>query len=304
MKKISENVIIRQQNNKLEIIQTGPDFTYKESFNTDSLVEAYACVDSTKFAALFEENVSKLTFEADYLSIVTRRTKGLLPYMKEFGIFNAEKELEFDEQVNDLFEADYSNIDLDLTDATDQFSYVLFNRGFACRYLYNTFTFYGDMPENWLNITPKQFKLLKSLGKCNIEVSENMLKATSGTTVLILRLYTRVINLAIIKRYFEAQEIISFNLNSIDFKKLKIFLKDTDIFNIKRSENDLIFSSLNYFEDFEMEDISSNAPINLNIFKKDLENLIGNIKVYCVSGINYLITKPEENKTILFTCER
>lgn len=304
MKKISENIIIKQRQGVLQLIQTGQDFTYIEYKQCKDQEDAYACVDATKFTALYDDKSSELFFGEDCLTIITGRSKGLLPYMKEFGVFSANKELSVDKEVTDSFSADYSDIDLDLTEATDQFSYILFNRNFVCRYLYNTLSFYGEMPKEWYNITPKQFKLLKSLSNCLIEIHGDALVASSNSVELVLKLYSPVINLSLIERFFNVDPSVSFNLHNIDFKKLKVFLKDADVFNLKRVDNTIKLSTLDYNEEFSVDDFSSDGPINLNIFKKDLENLQGFIRVFFASGINYIISNPEQNKTVLFTCER
>ena len=112
------------------------------------------------------------------------------------------------------------------------------------------------------------------------------------------------ISLSLIERFFNVDPSVSFNLHDVDFKKLKVFLKDVDVFNLKREANTIKLSTLGYNEEFSVEDFSSDESINLNIFKKDLENLQGFIKVFFASGINYIISSTEQNKTVLFTCER
>lgn len=305
MKKVSDKLIIKQLNNSLELIQTGQDFTFIEKSISDNISDAYVCVDTTKFCAIFDEEKSKLDFKDDYLEIKTGRSKGLLPYMKEYGVFTTNKELEVSGEVNDSFEADYSDIDLDLSDATDQFSYILFNRDFVCRYLYNTMSFYSSIPEVWYNITPKQFKILKSMGKVNIEIYENTyLKASNTENILILRLYSSVINLNTIKKFFNQEPISSFCLEDIDYKKLKIFLKDYDVFNLIKTDDCLTFAIDSYSEDVKINNIKIESDFNIFLFKKDLENLVGNIKFYSISGIKYIISNPADYKTVLFTCER
>lgn len=305
MKKVSDKLIIKQLNGSLELIQTGQDFTFIEKSVSDNTLDAYVCVDTTKFCAIFNEEKSTLDFKDDYLEVRTGRSKGLLPYMKEYGVFTTDKELEVSGEISDSFEVDYSDVDLDLSDATDQFSYILFNRDFVCRYLYNTMSFYSDIPETWYNITPKQFKILKSMGKVNIEIYENTyLKASNADNILVLRLYSSVINLNTIKKFFSQEPVSSFCLKEIDYKKLKIFLKDYDVFNLIKSGDYLTFAIDSYCEDFKIESIEIDSDFNVSLFKKDLENLFGSIKFYSISGIKYIISKPAENKTVLFTCER
>lgn len=303
MKKISENILLKQKDGLLELTQTGQDFTYKEIIPAKSSDEALVCVDTQKFLVLFDEEKSELTFKDDFLEIKTGRSKGSLPYMKEGGIFQSEKEIELDGKVIDEFEADYSGVDLELVDAFDQFSYVLFNRQFACRYLYNTLSFYDQLPEEWYNITPRQFKLLKTLGRCKIEVYENGLKAITDQVIVLLKLYSPVVNLAVIRRFFSLEPRVTFNFIDIDYKRLKVFLKEADAFNLKRLGNQIKFSIPGYDEEFEAENFSSDEEIDLTVFKHDLENLAGEIQVYKMSGVNYFITHPEETKTVLFACE-
>lgn len=305
MKKVSNNVILKVQDSVLSVIQTGPDYTFIESRPIIS-EDAYVCVDAIKFFAMYEDS-SQLTFNEDYLDIKTGKSKAKLPYMKEYGIFNAEKEIEFPDnlQIEDTFEIDFSKIDLDLENAVEQYSYILFNRNFTCRYLYNTLSFYGKLEGDWYNVTPIQFKLLKSLGKVTLSISSGLLKAINcDNQVLILKLYQSVINLHTIERFFNEEPIVSFKLNDVNSRKMKTFMKDFDVFNFERFGNEVRISTNTFEDSYELLEVSSDETFDLNIFKKDLENLQGFVRIYSLAGMNYIISNPEENKTVLFLCER
>lgn len=308
MKKLAENIVLKSQgDSRVQFIQTSNDYTYIEEISlSETVPEMYVCVNTEKFLAVFNEQSSQLIPESDYLIIKNNRSTVKLPYMKNYGVFNVSKGVDVpsDTEPSEKFCIDFSTVSLDTVDALDQFSYILFNRDFVCRYLYNTLTFYGKLTGDYYNITPKQFKVLRSLGECEISVyGEGLISVKKDNITVNARLYQSVINLKMLDRFFNNSSVCSLHIEELDIKKLKLFSKESDEAQFKILKNGtMTVETLGYFEEYRIECQTDQDEIILKVFSKDFEHLQGSVDVYFMSGNKYLITHPEENKTVLFLC--
>lgn len=302
MKKFSKNIIIRVENSKIRLIQTGDTFTLTEELiGTFDIPDAYVCVESEKFLSVFDESCSKLTFNEDYLEVTTKRQTVKLPYMKEYGGFLADPEITFTESVKNSFSHDFSTTVVELEDALGLFAYVLFSEKFVARYLRNTLEFYGDLGGDYYSITPAQFKILKSLGMCDINIGTYSLIAKAGQTSLVLKLCQNVLNLQLVEKFFNAEDLLVFTAPEFNLKNLKLFLKSEQDITVEVKDKVITFSSQDISDSYDLTDCSTDYNFKTRIHKDDLENLDGLIKVRVMSNTLYFISHSDTlDRTVLF----
>lgn len=307
MKKLAENCVIRTVGQKLlEVTQTDENFTWKEILEHDlDLPELFVCVSTEKFLATYSKD-SKLSVLESGLEIRTAKMAVVLPYMKEYGVFSTVKEI--DEEPEDNLEkeysANYSKVDLDLTDAQGQYSYVLINEGFVCRYLYNTLSFYGPMNFDYFCMVPKQFKLLKQLGDCQIKKYLNTVVATSNSSKVIFKLFRPVLDLNLIRKFFHDDYVCEFTAPKFDVKKLKLFTEEKIEYKCVEADGiwRMIVSVPGYVEAYELEDCT--GPFHAKFDLKDLEFMSGHVKFYSQGRFCYAISyDSSSDRTVLFTGE-
>lgn len=302
MKKFSKNIIIKAENSKISLIQTGDNYTITEVLQRNfDISDEYVCVDAEKFLSVFDESLSTLAFYDDYLEVSTKKQVVKLPYMKQYGGFLAEPEILFSENVEKTFEHDFSTTVVELDEAIGLFAYVLFNEKFVARYLRNTLEFYGDLEGDYYSITPAQFKILKTLGMSSLEIGKYSMKATSGNTTLVLKLCQNVLNLQLVEKFFTAEDLLVFNAPDFNLRNLKLFLKSEQDIILEVKNKSIIFSSSDIQDEYELENCSTDYKFKTKIHKDDLENLQGVIKVRMMRDTLYFISHSDElNRTVLF----
>lgn len=303
MKKISENIKLRSYpNGILELTQTGENYTHIERVkHLGRMDDIYTCVNTDKFIACYSPDVD-ITQENNGLYLKKKGINAALPIMKSYGVFEMKQELPLDGEVFDEFDADYSGVDLDLTEATGQFSYVLLNKNFVARYLYNTLTIHGKMEGEYFSIFPKQFKLLKNLKKCHIQLKEGRLIASDtkdefGQTVVIQ--FTRnLLDLKLTDKFFNREEFCWFNAPEISVKRLMLFAEDNTFLMSSDGQNKITIQIGAYSEDFEVDgELKEFSQI---FYTNDLSNLVGRISIRDFFGTKFGISKKDD-LTVLFT---
>lgn len=297
LKKLVNNIIIRTyENGSVVLTQSGDNFTHKTTHqHTKKLPEIYTCVDTEKFIAVYNQE-AQVSLTDLGLEIGTGRVKATLPLMKEYGLFSVNPEISPEGEVLTTFDLDLSKVDLDLTEAQGQFSYIMLNSNFVCRYLYNTLSFYGELTdEDYYCVTPKQFRLMKTLGKMEVSVYQAHLKIISEEEELVLKLHNPVVNLRLIERFFKAKPQCTFEAPKLDIKKIKLFAEEMLDFDSIEGKQ-LKVSSLGYEEIF---DISEEVELHGQFYLKDLEFIKGEMSIYREKPFFYSICKYE-NRTVLF----
>lgn len=303
MKKISNNIKLRSfPDGILELIQTGENYTVIERVkHLGKADDIYTCVSTDKFISCYSPDVDIIQ-EQTGLYLKKKGLNVALPIMKSYGVFEMKDELTYEGEVFEEFDANYADVDLDLADASGQFSYVLLNRNFVARYLYNTMTIDGESIGEYYSILPKQFKLLKNLKDCHIRIVGNCLVASDMKDglgqIVILKLFQNILNLRLIDKFFEKDEFCWFNAPEFSVKRLLLFAEMDSTFRLISDGDKLTIKIGSYEETFDVE--GELKPFNQIFYINDLSNLFGRISIRDWSGTKYGISK-KDNLTVLFT---
>ena len=286
MQKVSENLILKSIDTELICcLQSKGDYDYRETLQVKNDGKIWCCINTDKFLTIESESLVKVSQEQTLITLCTSEGVYKLPIMRERGVFIVQPEVVLPEgDPVKTWEYDFSKKSI----TTKVFSANLVNsastsvilgENLVARSTNNLLEEYGDSSTAILSITPPQYALVQKLGKVKVSqwsTGEVSFLGEEGE-VRVKRSRPPLLVAEVEKNLCSGGDIAKVDISKLKLKILSKFTLDKVYLVFKTGSFSIVTDSAR--KTLEVQDITLDSPITLEILAGDLKYLTGELSL-------------------------